>query len=608
MFHTVRHQSLRYGDIVNLCCRSLDKNSETALSGQYKLVIYNEKKSKRGIVTETTRQSCSIFVVERIYCLTSAPGSRRIVMNKWMTDNKALLIIIPLCFVSRLPQLMSPNLFLDSDECIMGLMTRHFSEGKGIPWFFMGQAYGLSIVEVLFIRLFWAFFGVSDMTMKVSMLLLWTCGIAFFYKTLCLIGYRNNRWAPFLMTILFIFFPAWAFWSMKARGGYLTSFTLSSIVTWMVFNKKINAPSYVPLLTGFLIGVIFQSQPLWLAGLIPVVCFTYYQLKRRRSIFILSAGVVTTMAIFHFLKADLHIIWQPPQFSFSHFNFDSFMTLSRQAYQNFAGCYNYLIICQPTVITKITAIFQTGFFFVALITCSFYLLEGRKIDTLFGIFSLSALCTFGALFFLSVMAPRYVLPLSGYVALILYMLIINLKWTRVVNGILFIAIFMGAVSMWSFRNHKFELATRQELLALIDKLCSRNIFHVFTNCGQLQWQIAFYSNERIKVRSFGENDRYPAYVEAVDKALNSGEVKVALAGFCDPDQASVIPIPTGRKFCGNDIGNKTEKMLPGKDNANTNHEVAKTIFPVGENYFILENPDKAVLKEYGFDLSMVRGQ
>ncbi|MEZ5283502.1 MAG: hypothetical protein R2712_01585 [Vicinamibacterales bacterium] len=49
--------------------------------------------------------------------------------------------------MSRLPQLLSPHLFLDGDEAVIGLMARHVADGRALPLFFYGQNYGLALFE-----------------------------------------------------------------------------------------------------------------------------------------------------------------------------------------------------------------------------------------------------------------------------------------------------------------------------------------------------------------------------------------------------------------------------------------------------------------------------
>ena len=49
--------------------------------------------------------------------------------------------------LTRLPQLLGDNLYLDGDEAILGLMAKHVSEGRHWSLCFCGQGYGLSILE-----------------------------------------------------------------------------------------------------------------------------------------------------------------------------------------------------------------------------------------------------------------------------------------------------------------------------------------------------------------------------------------------------------------------------------------------------------------------------
>src|SRR5690242_559315 len=136
-----------------------------------------------------------------------------------------VLSLILLCFISRLPSLLSPHFILDGDECTLALMAKHMLQGKDIPVFFYGQSYGFSLLETSLVSLAYLLGGINDYSVKLAMLALWTTGIIFFYKTLKAIC-RGGSPLPLLITILFILTPAWAAWSMKARGGYLTSFTL----------------------------------------------------------------------------------------------------------------------------------------------------------------------------------------------------------------------------------------------------------------------------------------------------------------------------------------------------------------------------------------------
>jgi hypothetical protein len=63
--------------------------------------------------------------------------------------------------VVRLPQLLSPNLLLEGDECVLGLMGMHLARRREFPIFFYGQTYGLSVVEAPAAALSFAIAGVG---------------------------------------------------------------------------------------------------------------------------------------------------------------------------------------------------------------------------------------------------------------------------------------------------------------------------------------------------------------------------------------------------------------------------------------------------------------
>lgn len=57
------------------------------------------------------------------------------------------LALVVASLLSRLPQLLSPNLLLDGDEATLGLMAKALAHGRELPIFFWGQRYGFSLVE-----------------------------------------------------------------------------------------------------------------------------------------------------------------------------------------------------------------------------------------------------------------------------------------------------------------------------------------------------------------------------------------------------------------------------------------------------------------------------
>ena len=185
-----------------------------------------------------------------------------VIFHKWQIP-----IIVILCIASRLPQLCSPNLWLNSDECVLGLMAKHLSEWKEIPIFFYGQNYGFSLIEALFISLGYKLLGVGALSLKLSMLALWIVGVLFYYLAASNITGDNRK--GFWITLLLIFIPAWARWSMEARGGYITAFVVSSIIIFLISQSRINCIKW------FVIGIATSivSLSIWIVGLLPILLF-----------------------------------------------------------------------------------------------------------------------------------------------------------------------------------------------------------------------------------------------------------------------------------------------------------------------------------------------
>ena len=113
-------------------------------------------------------------------------------------------------------------------------MAKHLAQGKDFPIFFYGQHYALATVDAAIAAAAFRLFGVGPVPLKLSMLALWTVGILFvFLAQSRLVGPTRSFW----ITTLLVLNPAWAAWSMKAGGGYLTSFTAAAVLLWMMTSR-----------------------------------------------------------------------------------------------------------------------------------------------------------------------------------------------------------------------------------------------------------------------------------------------------------------------------------------------------------------------------------
>ena len=100
--------------------------------------------------------------------------------------------------------------------------------------------------------------------------------------------------------------------------------------------------------------------------------------------------------------------------------------------------------------------------------------------------------------------------------MLLISLVLNQVHSRkLVNIGLLIWISLGTYSLYDFKNYSFE--NKEATMALVDELVDREITHIYCEGGLLQWQIMFYSKEQVIARYYFPTDRYPAYIEAVEK-------------------------------------------------------------------------------------------
>lgn len=445
-----------------------------------------------------------------------------------LINRYSVLLIVTFCVLSRLPQLLSSNLFLDGDECIVGLMAKHFSEGIGVPYFFYGQSYGFSFIEVLAIRIFYLFFGVNDLAVKLGMLSLWTVGVVFLYKTLKQFELEDKTWLPLLVTFAFIFAPSFSVWSMKARGGYLTAFLLTYIITFLIFSKKRNKYLITSFIIGLLANAVYQSQALWMAGLIPILIYYVMQTDMKYNISLFS-GVMAGMLLFSKLKVGLSTFWAPQVLHQPDFSMDGLISVIVSIYRNQTGSYFYETFIAPSFVTKAVAIIVTLSIFCALVTGAVYLVKKKGIHPFVYVLSISVVLSISYLFFIDNSNARYILPINSYIFPMFFLLLASLSRRKIVYSAIGVLTLMGTYSLYDFRN--FSPERKATVVNVIGQLTQKNTRYIYCEGGLLQWQLMFYSNEQVIARSKSNIDRYPEYVRAVDDAFYGTNEKTALVGY-----------------------------------------------------------------------------
>jgi hypothetical protein len=451
-------------------------------------------------------------------------------------------ILVVAAGVSRLPQLTSPHLLLDGDEAILGLMAKHLAEGREAPVFFYGQAYGLSFFEAAAGAIAFRLAGVGDVQLKLAMLAIWLVGVvAGFIALGRILGPRRSFWAA----LLFVMLPAWAVWSMKARGGYLTAFAATSLL-WNVLVSLRDRPRAASwTVAGVITALIFLAQRLWLPGVLPIA--GWLLVRQRRLFFGLSyaAGVAAVFGLVIALTGlSLPMLTEGPRGR----NVDLWRSLPfylEQIYVHFTGFYYLWTTIGPGPLTALVAWLWCGLL-VAMMVVQACRLAFRQFLMPSHVLCLSVLSTLAATWVLiSAPEPRFLLPLGAILVAWVSVEASDLAprigvpdWARVATLGSMIA--LGALSQVEFRGYAYlwnrpddGVSERARLQRVVDYLEAHGVRHVFSTNGLLQWQLMFYSREAVKARYTSASDRYRAYVTDVDRALAAGE-PVAVVGYARP--------------------------------------------------------------------------
>src|ERR1700756_5285334 len=99
-----------------------------------------------------------------------------------MRRHRTFLLILLVTAIVRFGILLVSQTHLTSDEAIIGLMTKHISEGRYFPFYFYGIAYNASCAWEAYLAVvpFWLF-GVGVVALKIPTVILSLVCLALFY-------------------------------------------------------------------------------------------------------------------------------------------------------------------------------------------------------------------------------------------------------------------------------------------------------------------------------------------------------------------------------------------------------------------------------------------
>lgn len=484
----------------------------------------------------------------------------------------SLMLLLSAITLSRLPVLMSDHLLLDADEAILGLMAKHLSEGRGLRVFVYGQNYGLALPQTFLGGFALSVADQADVALKISALGFWSVGVCFLYGALYEVT-RSHRFAA-LFGLAFVLSPAWMYPSTKFWAELPTAFTLSSMVIFLVLKERSN-PIFTWSAAGLLTGLVMHCQPIYVAGLCAVFA---WKMSRHRATLQLSVALASFLL--SWLPTEVLARIQPAfwlredRIAFEPLNL---FALPGLVYTNLTGSYFLRRSIEPHLVTQALAwvlivATVTG---VGVVIFRFARLDCSRLSS----YLLSSIMlVLGSVMLVSVPQPRYLLPLSGLIALWIAAELTERRWLTSKAYYAFgTYMLLGIVSTVSFRDFCSEPAIphtndKVDIERLVARLAADRVHHVFSTSGLLQWQLTFYSDEMIIARYDSLIDRYPKYVELVDGALESG-APTAVVGF--------------------------KGQLRGLRN---NPARLERIELVGEKYFVLFDPTREVLQRMNFEL------
>ena len=473
-----------------------------------------------------------------------SPGPPRCAASATRDRHLPTLLVAGLLLVtaSRLPILFGGQTFPDGDESIVGLMAKHISEGEAFPAFFYGQRYGFSLFESGPVAIAFRVLGLSNEALKGTVFGLWAVGW-------CLFVLAARRWAGAAAAcsagVGLALCPAWAAWSLKARGGYITAFVCMSLCLWLIAtlcaDRRPRIGRCVTL--GIALAVILLSQPIWLPTSLPFLALLLYTRRRGLDVLLVMSGAIGALAIILLATwGGQSQYWSPDLFDGAN-PAVAIGQLPGRWWTQLTGAFWMTSRLDAGPIVGLAA----ALWLLAFVLSAVFILRPRSSGPLLTptracVLSVVIHLAFSLLLNNDRFAYRYLLPASA--PLVLALALGCAPWLRTAGrlrkvvtaslGLLFVC---SGLALLEFRRislagfavgegHTHAAATEE----LISHLTSEGIEHVYCTDPIFQWTLMFVSHERIVARWIPPTDRVPRYPAAVDDALRSGK-PVAIVGW-----------------------------------------------------------------------------
>lgn len=485
---------------------------------------------------------------------------------------------------------MSLFLFPDGDECILGVMALNIRNGARVPAFFYGQRYAFALVDAGSAALFFRLFSSSILSFKMAMLFLWALGVFF-------VGAAIRNWAgrraAVLGTLLLVFCPAWAMWSMKAGGGYVSAFFLTGLILYLLslLGRGDGSDRVLSAVLGGALSILAFTQPLFLLPLVPFFAVTYLRRSRLSLLALLLAAAVVPGSALLIESRRTYEFFKPPPVFRGSWPSQALALLPRRLETHFSGAYYFEKALAATIAIHVAAILWCLTLAAAIGLWAFWG-RGRRRFPLAGACVAAVVLTLASTLFMNIgffFGCRYLLPLAVPLVILISLLSQAADgsggYPRAVAGLLLaLLVTSSALALYDFRNvrssgdlHQSRVGQARATQALVQYLLEKKIHHVYGMLPLLPWTLELVSDLQIKGRYTDPKDRYPAYALEVDRAVAAGD-PVAIVGELPPENE------------------RESAWYPFR-------AAGLQIDTVGDWYYVVLNPPPEFLNRIGFKLN-----
>lgn len=259
----------------------------------------------------------------------------------------------------------------------------------------------------------------------------------------------------------------------------------------------------------------------------------------------LLAGVCIMFTCFYFLQNKTNNFWQPEIFNLQIHP----QHLSGFIYNAGHGFYYLQFLYEAPRANQAFSISVIVFLVSLPALMLYYVFTTARQKALFILSCFSVFTIIGYLCFMNPpVIPRYALPLTIAILFTLFVLLQDIQ-TQLKYVLCMPWIITGIISLVNFKKYSFMPVERKAMISTVSYLEKQHLNYIFSTQGLLQWQLMFYSEEKLQARFIYRTDRYPLYVHNVNTAYNNDPSKTAIVSFSQDLNKDT------ERHCVKDLGN-----------------------------------------------------